>query len=114
MTDYRIKRIAEAIAQAEGFGPPHNLTTRNNNPGAIRDNSLPGAPIKIYPSLAEGWNALYRQVSGMLKGSALYPVTWTLEQVAARYTGEVAYMNWARNVARVLGVPTNIVFSEIP
>jgi hypothetical protein len=48
-----------------------------------------------------------------LNGSPLYPPDWTIEQVAARYTGESAYMNWARIVAGELGVPTTYIFSEL-
>ena len=109
----RVKRIAEAIAVAEGFGRVGAIPTVRNNPGNIRDNSLPGAPIGTYASLAAGWAALYRQVGGMLGGSGLYPRGWSLEQVAQRYTGEARYMDWAVNVARVLGVSTKIIFSEI-
>lgn len=114
VTSDRVKRIAQAIARAEGFGVAGAIPTVRNNPGNIRDNSKPGAPVGTYPSVEAGWNALYAQVERMLKGSPLYPKGWTLEQVAQRYTGEAAYMNWARNVARFLGVSTNIVFSEIP
>jgi hypothetical protein len=110
----RVQRIAQAIARAEGYGVVAAIPTVRNNPGNIRDNSLPGSPIATYPSAAAGWAALYAQVSKMLAGSSLYPRGWTLEQVAQRYTGEAAYMNWARNVARFLNVPTSIVFSEIP
>lgn len=110
----RVRRIAQAIARAEGYGVPGAIPTVRNNPGNIRDNSKPGAPVGTYPTAAAGWDALYKQVSRMLAGSNLYPKGWTLEQVAERYTGEVRYMDWARNVARFLNVSTKIVFSEIP
>lgn len=113
-TSDRVKRIAQAISVAEGYGIPGAIPTVRNNPGNIRDNSLPGAPVGTYQTAEDGWNALYRQVARMLAGSSLYPKHWTLEEVAKRYTGEAAYMNWARNVARILGVSTKIVFSEIP
>lgn len=109
----RVKRIAEAIARAEGYGVPNAIPTVRNNPGNIRSLDPP-YPIATYPTVQAGWDALYRQVARMLAGSSLYPPHWTLEQVAARYTGESAYMDWARNVARFLGVPTTIVFSRIP
>lgn len=110
----RVQRIAQAIAKAEGFGVAGAIPTLRNNPGNIRDTSIPGRPIATYPSLAAGWDALYRQVARMLAGSSLYPRGWTLAQVAQRYTGETRYMDWATNVARFLNVPTSIVFSEIP
>lgn len=114
ITSERVKRISEAIARAEGFGVPGAIPTVRNNPGNIRDFKQTGAPVGTYSSPAEGWNALYRQVERMLAGSSLYPKNWTLAQVAQRYTGEAAYMNWANNVSRFLGVPVDIVFSEIP
>jgi hypothetical protein len=107
-----IKRIAEAIAKAEGFGVPGAIPTIRHNPGNIRSLQAP-YPIATYSSDAEGWAALYKQVGRMVAGSALYPKGWTIEQVAQRYTGEARYMDWARNVARELGVPTTTVFSEL-
>lgn len=118
----RVKRIAEAIAVAEGFAfpgapqtSPNNIPNSRNNPGNITDPSKAGTPewIRTYPTKEAGWEALYRQVEGMLKGSSLYPAGWTIEQIARRYTGEAAYMNWARIVAQRLGVPTDAVFSEL-
>lgn len=117
----RVKRIAEAIAVAEGFAfpgapqtSPANIPNSRRNPGNIRDMQRPpDYPVKTFATKEAGWDALYRQVEGMLKGSALYPADWTIEQIARRYTGEAAYMNWARIVAQRLGVPTDAVFSEL-
>lgn len=106
----RLQRVAEAVAKAEGYGVPGAIPTVRNNPGNIRSSA---GPIATYATPEDGWNALYRQLSGMLDGSALYPPDWTIEQVAARYTGESAYMNWARIVAGELGVPTTYIFSEL-
>lgn len=107
-----IKRIAEAIAKAEGFGVPGAIPTIRHNPGNIRSLVAP-YPIATYSSDAAGWAALYKQVTRMVAGSALYPKGWTIEQVAQRYTGEARYMDWANNVARELGVSTKTVFSEL-
>lgn len=109
--DSRVMRMAQAIARAEGYGVPNAIPTLRNNPGNIRSTSPP-YEIRTYATPDEGWAALYRQVARMLAGSSLYPATWTIEQVAQRYTGEAAYMNWARNVARFLGVSTTTVFSQ--
>lgn len=109
--DSRIERMARAIAKAEGFGLANAIPTIRHNPGNIR-NTAPPYEIRWYASDAEGWAALYRQVARMLAGSSLYPSTWTIEQVAARYTGEAAYMNWARIVASELNVSTKTIFSQ--
>lgn len=109
--DARVVRMAQAIARAEGYGVPGAIPTLRNNPGNIRSTTQP-YEIRSYPSIQDGWEALYRQVARMLSGSSLYPATWTIEQVAQRYTGEATYMNWARNVASFLGVSTTTVFSK--
>jgi hypothetical protein len=107
---FTVKRIAQAIAVAEGYGVAGAIPTVRNNPGNIRSAA---GPIATYDSAAAGWDALYTQVARMLAGSSLYPPTWNIEQVAARYTGEAAYMNWARIVAGELGVSTLTTFSEL-
>lgn len=117
----RVKRIAEAIAVAEGFAfpgapqtSPTNIPNSRNNPGNIRDMQRPpDYPVKTFATKEAGWDALYRQVEGMLKGSSLYPSDWTIRQVAQRYTGEAAYMNWATIVSQRLGVSIDTVFSEL-
>lgn len=107
----RVQRIARAIATAEGYGVPGAIPTIRNNPGNIRSAA---GPIATYPTVEAGWDALYRQVSRMLDGSSpYYPTHYTLAQVAKVYTGESAYMNWAKNVGRILGVSTDTIFSEI-
>ena len=98
----KIRRIAEAIARAEGYGVPGAIPTVRNNPGNIKDAS---GRIRTYPTVGDGWDALYRQVLLMLTGeSRWYRPEMTIAEVARIYTGESTYMDWARNVARILGV----------
>jgi hypothetical protein len=109
----RVKRIAEAIAVAEGWNVINSTPRRLNNPGDIR-----GADGQLtqYTTEDAGWHALYDQIEGMLNGkSSLYPKTYTIAQVAQRYVGmnDPDAMNWARNVAVQLGVSVDDVFSEI-
>jgi len=123
VTSDRVRRIAEAIAVAEGFAfpgapatSPGNIPNSRNNPGNLTDASKPiGSPnwIRTFPTKEAGWAALYAQVEKMLKGSTLYPAHWTIEQVAQRYTGEAAYRNWSNIVSRRLGVSPHSVFSEL-
>lgn len=107
----KIRRIAEAIAVAEGYGKPGAIPTVRNNPGNIRDST--GA-IATFATPAEGWAALYRQVLLMLTGeSRFYRPDMTLAEIARIYTGEAEYMNWARNVARQLGVTPETRLIEV-
>lgn len=109
-TTAQIERIARAISIAEGYGVSGAIPTIRNNPGNIRSAA---GPIASYPTIEAGWEALYRQVRLMLTGaSSFYSPTMTLSQIARTYTGEAAYMNWATNVARVLGVSTETPFGE--
>ena len=117
----RVKRIAQAIAVAEGYAfpgapqtSPTNIPNSRNNPGNITDPTKTGADrVRTYPTPEAGWDALYKQVAGMLAGSSLYPKTWTIEQVAQRYTGEAQYKNWSTIVAARLGVSPQAIFSEL-
>lgn len=108
----KIRRIADAIALAEGYGVPGAIPTVRNNPGNIRDTRT--GEIITYASPAEGWAALYRQVTMMLTGeSRYYKPTMTIAEVAKTYTGEAAYMNWARNVALHLGVTVDTTLQDV-
>lgn len=107
----RIERIAQAIAKAEGYGVPGAIPTVRNNPGNIRDET--GA-IATFPAPADGWAALYRQVTLMLTGeSRWYRPDMTIAEVARIYTGESGYMAWARNVAAFLGVTPETRLMEV-
>ena len=107
----QVQRIAAAIAKAEGYGVPNAIPTVRNNPGNIRSAA---GPIATYPTIEEGWAALYRQVSGMLSGrSRYYNPSDPLTVIAKTYTGEAAYMNWANNVARYFGVPVSTPFNQL-
>lgn len=106
----QVQRIAQAISVAEGYGKPGEIPTVRNNPGNIRD---PSGAIGTYATNEDGWEALYRQVRAMLVPSSLYDPSWPLTEIARVYTGESAYMNWANNVAAVLGVSTDTPFGEL-
>jgi hypothetical protein len=107
----KIKRIAEAIAKAEGYGVPGATPTVRNNPGDLKG---PDGEIRWFATAEEGWNALYRQVAMMFTGeSRYYRPDMTIAEIARIYTGESTYMNWANNVARFLGVTPETRLIEV-
>jgi hypothetical protein len=111
-----IDKFCQAIARAEGFldpNHPNDVPKRAHNPGNITDDGdlglgviqtggPHGAPITIYASDADGWNALRRKVRRMLSGAShTYSLALTIEEVAIKWSGDP---NWGVNVARSLGV----------
>lgn len=109
------RKIAEAIAYAEGFYHPSGeaVPQRANNPGdlKLKDNPLGTIGGKtIFMSVAEGWAALEKQIEWMLTGqSRIYDPTMTIQEVANWYVGGKSTptadsVAWANNVSRQLGV----------
>lgn len=111
-----IKRVARAIASAEGFGVPGAIPTVANNPGdlvipgwspTIGDSTGMGGPgIAVFDSVDYGWSRLYRQLALILQGgSAHYNLDMSIADMGQKW----AYgdPNWAHNVARALNVSTN-------
>jgi hypothetical protein len=105
-----IEKFAQAIAHAEGFFVSNSVPNRSQNPGDLAEGDIGsgiiqtggpnGAKITIFPSLTDGWAALYRQVRRMLSGASdVYTLDMTMEQVAMKYSGDP---NWATNVCAFL------------
>jgi hypothetical protein len=103
----RVKRIAEAIAKAEGFYAGDTLPFRNNNPGSLRIHGETST-ISYFPTQDEGWQALYRQINLILDGrSNFYSPGMSVEQLAFVWTGNDRPDSWTTTVARELGVDRN-------
>jgi hypothetical protein len=108
------RKIAEAIAHAEGFYTGSGtVPQRANNPGdlKLKDNPLGTIGGKtIFQTVEEGWAALEKQIEWMLTGqSRIYSPDMTIQEVANWYVNGTASPNadsvaWANNVARRLGV----------
>ena len=113
-------RLAHAIAKAEGFGMRRTTPTRYHNPGDLKAAGFKyegqigigkGRHV-IFASDADGWSALFHQVSKMMSGdSRHYSPRMTIEQVARLYAGD--WRHWSRNVAWNLGVPENTKLEEL-
>jgi hypothetical protein len=104
VVDEKTKRLAEAIAAAEGFGVAGAIPTVNHNPGDLK---VPGSRLvnghTFFETDEAGWSALYRQIGLMRSGkSTVYKPDFTFEQVARKYAE--GWQNWLANVTRVLGV----------
>lgn len=77
--------LAEAIAQAEGFGVDGAIPTVRHNPGDLEIDGL-GTPT-TFANDDDGWTALYAQLARIRDGrSAYYRPDMTLAQFAATWT----------------------------
>jgi len=114
----QVSRIAWAIARAEGFLVAGSRPKRNHNPGNLTQD-LTGKAIGrdglyvIYATDEDGLEALKKQVGLMLSGkSKVYKPTMTILEVAERYT-TTEQEDWARNVARGLGVSIRTPLKDV-
>jgi hypothetical protein len=106
-----VQKIARAIAVAErGAAEINSGTIARNNPGDIEDGN---GNLIVYPTLQDGWNALYHQVSLMFCGSQYYDPSMSIAQIAQTYVGTSDWSNWANNVANQLGVSPDTPLSQI-
>jgi hypothetical protein len=118
VVDVVVKKIATAIARAEGFYVPGSVPARLHNPGDLTlDITGKGVGKNgmyvVYASDADGWEALEKQVRMMLDGSSrIYNPSMTIAQMAARYTS-TEVDSWAMNVARSLGATTQTQLRDI-
>ena len=106
----QVQDIAYAIAVAErGQTEIDSGSIARNNPGDIKGSD---GNFVVYPTLQDGWNALYHQVSLIVDGgSHIYTADMSIAQVAAHYTA-TQQDAWAANVATVLGVTPDTPIGE--
>jgi hypothetical protein len=98
-----IAALAAAIATAEGSNPEWN------NPGDLTKSfgfSTAGvansAGVLKFQTSADGWNALYAQLSLIVSGGSHWKLGTSLSDFGLGYSG--GDPNWAKNVANSLGV----------
>lgn len=115
----KVRRFADAIAHAEGFGRPGAVPTNNHNPGDLKSSSVPSLRADsqghlVFATDAMGWEALHRQVQLIVSGkSRVYTsLDLTIAQMAAKYAPSGA-ANWAANVARFLNVSVDTTLREV-
>lgn len=117
----QVDKLAQAIAKAEGYGPPKAKPTRLNNPGDIRAPRgvhYPGQlrierqGYVVFKTPAAGRVALQEQIVKIIRGeSNHYTLNTTINQMARRYATN--WRPWAKNVSKQLGVPGSTTLGEI-
>lgn len=113
-----VMRIAQAIANAEGFNSPGSRPNRNNNPGDLTGNYARTAissdgPFDVYANASDGWLALYRQVNLWLSNSSnVASEDTTIAELSRLYTS-TEQSSWAAHVASALGVSVDTPLSEV-
>lgn len=115
----RVKKLSDAIQNAEGYNVPGSRPQRNNNPGNLElDITGTGigkdGPYIVYKSYEDGRAALEHQVLKMFNGtSRIYEPRMTIAAMAQHYTG-TQQQAWASNVAKFLGVDVTCQLNEVP
>ena len=118
VTNENVKKIAEAIAFAEGFYVAGSRPARNHNPGDMTLDLVGKAigkdgPFVVYATDSDGWSNLYAQVEAWLNGdSAHADSTSTITDISLFYT-TTDQTAWATNVANHLGVSTDTAIGEV-
>jgi hypothetical protein len=118
-----IDNIADAIAQAEGYGQAGAAPTRYNNPGDLSKGDEWGQSISGYTTLPDGEDliifaspeagraALLAKLQNIANGgSRTYSPDMTWAEIAQHWAGNSGA--WASNVTRVLGVSQDSTFAE--
>ena len=112
----KVKSIAQAIAQAEGFGVAGAIPTRANNPGDLKLGDIGNGAINgktVFASESDGWAALYKQINLMVSGgSSYYAPTDSWRAIAKTWVGTSDYVNWLSTVVDSLGVDPDSTLQE--
>ncbi len=116
----KIWNICQAIAVAEGYGPPNHKATITRNPGDMglgnigygtANESDPNNKITVFPTHEAGWQALYSQVSKMVYGgSHIYNAGMTFAQIAQKWA--LSWQGWLVNMTNDLGVNPSTVLGD--
>lgn len=108
----QILQMAQAIATAENspvaWNNPGSLTASFGYPTSGTGNS---AGVLMFTNCADGWNALYKQLSAIVNGQSRYTLSDTLTSMGIVYSG--GDPNWAKNVGAALGVSPDTQLGDI-
>lgn len=117
-TPENVKRIAQAIATAEGFYVAGSRPARNHNPGDMTADligkkvGMDGSFV-VYASDDDGWENLYHQINLWLSGGSSHATAQsTITDISQFYT-TTDQTAWAANVANSLGVSLDTPIGEV-
>ena len=117
-TGDKLWEFAQAIAKAEGYGPPENNPTRLFNPGDISDGfhlyggeHYSGSDVTHFPDHETGWAWLRDKLQNCMNGAShIFKPSMTFRQFAQKYAGD--WQNWVMNVTLELGVSPDTTLEE--
>ena len=120
-----MKKFAQAISKAEGYGLPGAVPTLANNPGDLKIPGWTGESLGKGISVFDfdtidspvapngGWARLFHQLSLIAAGdSAVYDPDETISEMAQKWTATDPDA-WANNVANSLGVSVDTPIGEL-
>lgn len=113
-----VQKIAQAIANAEGFYVSGSRPARNHNPGDMTQDLIGRSvgmdgPFVVYSTDEDGWANLYAQIQKWLDGNSSHATSdSTITQIAEFYT-TTDQTAWAANVANQLGVSISTPIGEV-
>jgi hypothetical protein len=111
--------LANAIANAEGFGKDSSIPTRANNPGDLELGNVGfgtvtargGQQITVFGSVSDGWAALNNQISKIFSGrSRYYKPEMSLQEFGSIYSG--GSRTYGANLAAFLGLTPDAPLSQ--
>ena len=117
-TPDNVKKIAEAIAFAEGFYVANSRPARNHNPGDMTADLIGKSVGKdgafvVYSNDDDGWANLYKQVGEWLDGKSAHATSdSTISDISSFYT-TTDQSAWATNVANQLGVSIDTSIGDV-
>ncbi|MEM3609748.1 MAG: hypothetical protein QW076_02465 [Candidatus Anstonellales archaeon] len=115
-----IQRLAEAIAQFEGFYKEGTVANRNNNPGNLVYSPYQSGQkdgFAYFKDTQTGWQALYYQLGLIFNGqSKYYRPDMTITEFVNTWASSSPYperVSYAKYVASTFGVDINTKLNEL-
>jgi hypothetical protein len=117
-TPDNVKRIAQAIATAEGFYVAGSRPARNHNPGDMTADligkkvGMDGAFV-VYSTDDDGWENLYHQIGLWINGGSSHATAQSTISDLSQFYTTTDQTAWAATVANSLGVSLDTPIGEV-